>query len=129
MTATRHTITAIRSGSHPTMGDWDAEYVITFSVVPGAGPTGPTYASGGEPGYPAEVEFIAIEPDAGDHGAFTDLAQAGLVDWAKNWLDENYDECLDAAEADRQPDPDAARDARIDDDLCGVPRYDDGEGF
>lgn len=122
MTTTRHTISATRSGSHPAMGDWDAEYTITFTYLPGAGPTGPTYASGGEPGWGPEIEFVAIEPDAGDHGAFTDLAQAGLVDWARNWLDENAAECAEIAERDSQPDPDAARDARIDDGLTEVRR-------
>lgn len=119
---TQYQITATRSGSHPTMGDWDVEHTITFTYLPGAGPTGPTYASGGEPGHGPEIEFVSIDPDAGDHGAFTDLAQADLVDWAKNWLDENADKCAEVAEADGQPDPDAARDARIDDDMAGFDR-------
>lgn len=114
---TRHQITATRSGSHATMGDWDVEYVITFTYVPGSPDTydasrgGP---GGWDPGYGPEIEFVSIEPDAGDHGAFTDLAQADLVDWAKNWLDENADKCAEVAS---QPDPDAERDARIDDEL------------
>lgn len=119
MTATRHTISATRSGSHPTMGDWDAEYEITFTCLPGADPTGPTYASGGEPGYGPEIEFVSIDPDAGDHGAFSDLAQAWLIDWAKDWLDQHFDECMDLVAQDSQPDPDDARDARRDDELTG----------
>lgn len=80
---TRHTITAMRSGSHPTMGDWDADYAITFTI-----------ADNGEP------VFVSIDPDAGDHGAFSDIAQAGLIDWATDWLDENADRAMEKAAAD-----------------------------
>lgn len=117
-----HKIDATRSGTHETMGDWDNDYTITFSYVRGAGPTGPSYDSGGDPGWPAEISFVSITPDAGDHGAFSDMAQQGLEDWAQMWLDEHYDECIESAEADLQPDPDAARDARIDDRLTGDDR-------
>ena len=115
----QHKITACRSGSHPTMGDWDVEYVITYSYVPGSPDTydasrgGP---GGWDPGWAAEVEFISIEPDVGDHGAFTVLAQKDPQDWGANWLDEHYEECVMNAEEQSQPDPDAARDARIEDE-------------
>lgn len=126
MNATRHRITAVRSGAHPTIGDWDQDYEITFTYLPGAAPIIHP-ADNADPGYPAEIEFVSIEPDADDHGVFSDIAQRWLIEWAKEWLDEHYYECIDHAEADRQPDPDAARDARIDDELCGAPRYDDGD--
>lgn len=84
MIATRHKISATRSGSHPSVGDWDADYQITFTYRPGEEPV-----------------FVSISPDAGDHGAFTDLAQADLIDWAKNWLDENADRATDKAETER----------------------------
>lgn len=83
MTATRHTIAACRSGSFNGM-DYDNDYTITF-----------TYRLGEEP------VFVSIDPPASDIGAFTDLAQADLIDWAKNWLDENADRATDKAEADR----------------------------
>lgn len=117
-----HKITAIRSGSHPTMGDWDADYEITFTYTPGAAPVIHP-ADTADPGYPAEAEFVSISPGAGDHGAFSDLAQKGLEDWARDWLqDEGYDEACAIAEQANQPDPDAARDARIDDALMGLDR-------
>lgn len=83
MTATRHTIPACRSGSFNGM-DYDNDYEITFTYEPGSEPV-----------------FVSISPDAGDHGAFTDLAQANHIGWAKNWLDERFDRAIDKAEADR----------------------------
>jgi hypothetical protein len=114
MTATRHRLTVERSGSHPTMGDWHAEYTITFSYLPGAAPTGPTYDSGGEPGYGPEIEYISHEP-VSDYGP----AAENEAEWCKDWLDENAAECAEIAEQASQPDPDAARDARIDDEWDG----------
>jgi hypothetical protein len=112
MTTTRHTIAACRSGSYNGM-DYDNEYTITFTYLPGwAGDRD-------DPGYGPEIEFVSIDPPAADIGAFTDLAQADLIDWAKSWLDENAAECAEIAEQDSQPDPDDARQARIDDDLGG----------
>ena len=87
--ATRHTVAATRSGSSRGM-DWEAEYVITFTYAPGLA----------EP----ELLFVAIDPGADDVGAFTDLAQKDLEDWAQEWLDENYAECLEIAERGREPD-------------------------
>lgn len=117
-----HKIDATRSGTHETMGDWDVDYVITFDYVRGAPAQGPSYSSGGQPADPAEISFVSITPDAGDHGAFSDMAQSGLEDWAQLWLDDHYDECIELAEQDNQPDPDDARDARIDDRLTGDDR-------
>jgi hypothetical protein len=117
----QHKINVTRSGSHESMGDWEAEYEITFSFTPGSPDTydksrgGP---GGWDPGYPAEVEFISISPGAGDHGAFSDLAQKDLESWASEWLqDDGYAEAVQIAEQDREPDPDRMRDQRIDDAL------------
>ena len=86
--ATRHTVAATRSGSSRGM-DWEAEYVITFTYAPGLA----------EP----ELLFVAIDPGADDVGAFTDLAQKDLEDWAQEWLSENYAECIEIAERGREP--------------------------
>lgn len=77
---TQHTITATRSGTFNGM-DWDADYIITFSIGTGT------------------LEFVSVRPEIGtlDHGAFTDLAQQDLDDWARDWLDENRHECAKMA--------------------------------
>jgi hypothetical protein len=102
-TTTRHKITANQSGTYNGM-DYDLEYEVTFTFLPGAA------ATFDDPGYGPEVDFVSISPDAGDHGGFTDLAQRDLVAWAVDWLDEHHAECCDLAEAEREPDPDYARD-------------------
>lgn len=112
---TQHKITALRSGSHPTMGDWEAEYEITFTSTKGS----PDYynKAGGhwEQGYPAELEFVSIKPDAGDHGAFTDLAQQGLEDWASDWLQgDGYDAALEVVASDTEAAREFAAELRAD---------------
>lgn len=110
----QHKIAATRSGSYNGM-DYDNDYTITFNYVPGSPDV--RYLNNGDPGYPgwaAEVEFVSVEP-LPDAGAFTDLAVKDVEEWASDWLDEHYDECVESAEHDMQPDPDAAYDARRDD--------------
>lgn len=116
-----HKIDAVRSGTSQGM-DWDIDYTITFNFVRGAPAQGPSYSSGGQPADPAEISFVSISPDAGDHGVYTDIAQKWLVEWAEEWLAEHHDEAIEIAEQDMQPDPDAARDAAIDDRLTGDDR-------
>jgi hypothetical protein len=90
MTTTRHKIAVTRSGRSNGM-DWDCDYEITFAYTKG------------EP-----AQFIAISPDAGDN-----LAQKDLDDWAKEWLDDNFDRAMDHAEADRTAQADVALADRI----------------
>lgn len=99
----KHTITACRpvfdNGEHVD----DQEYEITFTSTKGS----PDYwnKAGGhwEQGWAPEVEFVSIKPDAGDHGAFTDLAQQGLEDWASDWLQgDGYDAALEVVASDRE---------------------------
>lgn len=107
-----HKIDVERSGTTNGM-DWEAEYVITYNFTPGCPETGPSYASGGEPATGPEVEFVSITPDAGDHGAFTDMAQAGLDDWAKDWLaGDGYDQAIENALDDLQGQEDDAAERR-----------------
>jgi len=102
----KHTIKTLQTGTHPTLGDWEVEYEITFEYRPGAAPIIHP-ADNADPGYPAEVEFLSIKPDAGDHGAFTDLAQEGLEDWARQWIEtDGYAEACSIAEDERQQGPD-----------------------
>ena len=108
MTATRHRVVATRSG-HTNGMDWEAEYTITYSYLPGAAPIIHP-ADNACPGYGPEVEYISHEP-VSDYGP----AAENEVEWCKDWLDENASECAEIAEQASQPDPDAARDAAIDD--------------
>jgi hypothetical protein len=87
---TTHKITTERSGSVNGM-DFDAEYEITFTFLDGAPEQGPSYAHGGQPADPDEIEFVSVKPVIGvvDAGAFTDLAQKDLDDWATDWLQED----------------------------------------
>lgn len=46
--------------------DGEADYceidaTISFTVIPGGAETGPTYACGGTPAYPAEIDDIRVE--------------------------------------------------------------------
>ncbi len=80
VTRETHTIKWVRSGSHDVFGDWEDEQEITFTAEPGD-----AY------GYPI-LHFVSISPGAGDHGAFSDLAQADLESAAADWLDgDGYD--------------------------------------
>ena len=75
--ATRHKISATQAG-HMNGMDGENDYTITFTYEPGAEPV-----------------FVSIDPPSDDRDS-----QADLEDWAKNWLDENADRAMDAAQAD-----------------------------
>ena len=97
----KHKITWHRSGF--TNGiDWEDEQEITFEFRAGR-PEVRTLRNG-DPGYPAdpdEIEFVSISPGAGDHGAFSDLAQAQLESEADTWLcSDGYDAAIEIATAD-----------------------------
>ena len=115
---TEHKIDATRSGSLNGM-DWDAEYIITFSYVSGSPDYYNTAGGHWEQGWGPEVSLVSVVPEIGvlDHGAFTDLAQKDLDNWAADWLDEHMGECIEIAEAARHIDPDDARDDQMDREL------------
>ncbi len=115
--ATQHKITALRSGCVNGM-DWEAEYTITFNYAKGSPDTydksrgGP---GGWDPGWAAEVEFISISPGAGDHGAFSGLAQQDLESWASDWLQtDGYDEALAIVASDDESAREYAAELRAD---------------
>lgn len=84
-----HKITVTRTGYDNSVGDWEAEYEITFR------------AEGNSVQSECDdmiLHFVSITPDAGDHGAFSDLAQKGLKEWAQDWLDgDGYDRAVAVA--------------------------------
>jgi hypothetical protein len=68
----------------------ETEVAVHFDYVPGAPPTGPSYASGGEPGYGPEVEFVAAFTVAGAEVELTD------AEWQRirTKIEENIDDYL-----------------------------------
>ena len=95
-----HSIMA--SYSPPDTDTPEIELEIFFTFTPGQPERGPTYACGGTPAEPAEVEFDHCEPP-------------GLEAWATDYLQgPGYDDAVLRACEDMQPDPDAAYEARRD---------------
>ena len=111
----RHKIHWYRSGSTNGM-DWEDEQTITFEFRAGR-PEVRTIRNG-DPGYPAdpdEVEFVSVEPGAGDAGVFSDMAQQALEDEAETWLSsEGYDAAIEIAAEDHAAALDYAADLRAD---------------
>ena len=72
------------------------EVRIEFSYTPGAGPTGPSYSSGGEPGYGAEIEFVGAKCV---HHELPASLQPWLDEWAADYLAGDYgrDKAIDEA--------------------------------
>jgi hypothetical protein len=116
MATSTHKITATRSGSTE-REDWDIEYQITFTFWPSERAT--LVCPGAEPG----IEFAKVEPMPRDQGAFQDLADARVRDWAEQWLEDHYDEAVQVATDDRLADEDDHADflrrQRRDDRLTG----------
>lgn len=109
-------IIAARSGTQNGM-DWEAEYRIVFTCSKGS----PDYynKAGGhwEQGYAAELELVSVEPMQGvlDQGAFTDLAQKDLNDWASEWLaDEGYSDAMEVVASDDAAAREYAAESRAD---------------
>jgi hypothetical protein len=111
MTTTRHKISATRSG-HTNGMDWEAEYTIAFTYLPGSRDYWNKAGGHWEQGWGPEIEYISHEP-VSDYGP----AAENEVEWCKDWLYENEVECAEIAEQASQPDPDYARDLAIEDRL------------
>lgn len=111
----KHKITWCRSGTYNGM-DWESEHEITFEFRAGR-PEVRTLRNG-DPGYPAdpdEVEFVSIQPGAGDAGVFSDMAQKALEDEAETWLSsDGYDAAIEIAAEDHAAALDHAADLRAD---------------
>ena len=86
-----HTLTA-----HCPLGLGEIEVKIIYRYTPGRPARGPSYASGGEPADPPEVEFISASTTVND-----DLVKLMVSEWAEEWLgDDGFDEAVDNAEED-----------------------------
>ena len=92
----------------------EMELRIHFTFIPGCPARGPSYASGGEPACPAEVEFDRVERQSGSAW----LPAPEFDEWAEDWLQTlGYDAAIAEAEASNAPDPDDERDRRWDDQM------------
>lgn len=97
------------------------EVEIEFGYAPGYPETGPTYASGGEPAAPDEIEAHSVKVINAEG---IDMPPSWWLERAQDWLDDKgYDAARGEACADNEPDPDDARErAREDREMdrdCG----------
>lgn len=84
------------------------EVEIEFGYTPGYPETGPTYASGGEPAGPDEIEARSVKVIKAEG---IEMPPDWWLDRAQDWLDDSgFDAARDAARRDDEPDPDDARD-------------------
>jgi hypothetical protein len=74
-------------------------FEIDYRYTPGAPEQGPSYASGGQPADPPEVEFLAARCIDGDG---LDLTQQQVDDYCADWLDgDGWESACEQAEQDR----------------------------
>lgn len=85
-----HTLTA-----YCPVGLGEIEVEITYRFTPGRPARGPSYASGGEPAEPPEVEFISASSKVSD-----DFVKLLVTEWAEDWLDDDdgWEQAVDNAE-------------------------------
>lgn len=75
---TTHTLTAFFP-----FGEEEVDVEVTYTYLAGRPARGPSYASGGEPADPPEIEFVSAKLT----GAALDKAlQDRLNDWAEAWV-------------------------------------------
>lgn len=93
MSRTHHKLTAVIPHGDPDLGA-EIECEITFAFLKGAPEQGPSYASGGQPADPDEIEVVKVvhlvngKPSP-FYGVYADLEQAALEDMASEWLQED----------------------------------------
>jgi len=89
--STKHIVTA-----YCPFGLGEIAVDIVYTYTPGRPARGPSYASGGEPADPPEVEFVSA---ALPEGTLNPHHQTMLVEWAEEWLAaEGYDTAVTNAE-------------------------------
>lgn len=109
--STKHKLLATIPVGDPDLGA-EQECEIVFTFLKGAPEQGPSYASGGQPADPDEIEFVGARPIIDGKpsiysGAFADMQMETLGELARDWL-ESEDGQAAAYEAVRDDD-DAAR--------------------
>jgi hypothetical protein len=89
------------------------EVQIEFGYTPGYPEIGPSYASGGEPATPDEIEIHSVTVTNREG---IDMPPEWWRERAQEWLDDKgYDAARKIALSDNEPDPDDMRDRMRDD--------------
>lgn len=104
---TKHKLWATIPHGDPDIGA-EIECEITFTFLKGAPEQGPSYASGGQPADPDEIEFVSAAPMVS--GKYYDAGATHLEwldDLARDWLES--DDGTAEAYATVRDDDDAAR--------------------
>lgn len=119
MKRTLHKMVAVIPHGDPDLGA-EVECEIKFSFLKGAPEQGPSYASGGQPADPDEIEFISATPLCNGkpspyYGAFADLEQQSLDGLAEDWLlDDGFADACEVAASDDEDAREYARELRAD---------------
>lgn len=93
------------------------EVEIEFSYLPGYPEQGPSFASGGEPATPDEIEIQSVKVVNAEG---IEMPPEWWRERAQDWLDDKgYDAAREEARSDDRPDPDDLRDRMEDDKYHG----------
>lgn len=85
-----YTMSLYRGGGWNDADEIEREYAVAYNITPGCPATGPSYASGGEPAEPTEVELLAVTCDG------VPFADDSLDDWFVKQIEEHHDWSADA---------------------------------
>jgi len=110
MRRTQHKMISVIPHGDPDIGA-EVECEIVFSFLKGAPEQGPSYARGGQPADPDEIELVRVRPIIGGKpseygGAYADMEQSSLEALAEAWLDSDDGFC-EACEVAASDDADA----------------------
>ena len=79
-----YTLTTSRGGGINDAIEEEQEFTVTYTISKGYPARGPSYASGGEPAEPPQVELLTVEMDGKPY-------EGDDVDWLVTFIEENHD--------------------------------------
>lgn len=96
---------------------WEGEVEFSYLVSWGAPEQGPTYASGGQPADPDEIDDLRVEAIDGRKSGWSEYQSDAEVaqDMAERLTDDDYAAMLTEAQEQAVADHDAAMEARWED--------------